>query len=100
MASLAAGQPGEPAGQVPVAVAEQGHGGGHQHPAHHGGVDQDRRRQATPNILNSITESVAKCENTATMITAALVTTPALAPIPPMIASLVGVPGAAAHGCG
>src|SRR5262249_1248290 len=33
---------------------------------------------ATPNILNSISDSVAKMENTATMITAALVTTPAL----------------------
>src|SRR5215831_13713708 len=41
---------------------------------------------ATPNILNSISDSVAKMENTATMITAALVTTPALPPIPPVIA--------------
>ena len=45
-----------------------------------------------PTILNSITESVAKMENTATMITAALVTTPALAPIPLLIASFVGNP--------
>src|SRR4029453_3713696 len=40
---------------------------------------------ATPNILNSISDSVAKMENTATMITAALVTTPALPAIPPVI---------------
>ena len=32
----------------------------------------------TPNTLNSISDSVAKIENTATMIAAALVTTPAL----------------------
>ena len=41
---------------------------------------------ATPNILNSISDSVAKIENTATMIAAALVTTPALLAIPPVIA--------------
>src|SRR6516165_1347868 len=45
--------------------------------------------RATPNILNSITDSVAKMENTATMITAALVTTPALPAIPPVIDSRV-----------
>src|SRR5215469_13134972 len=45
--------------------------------------------RATPNILNSITDSVAKMENTATMITAALVTTPALPAIPPLIDSRV-----------
>ena len=39
---------------------------------------------ATPNSLNSISPSVAKIENTATMITAALVTTPALDEIPSM----------------
>lgn len=44
----------------------------------------------TPNILNSMSESVAKMANTDTMITAALVTTPALAPIPPVIASSDG----------
>jgi hypothetical protein len=36
----------------------------------------------TPSILTSIMERVAKIENTATMITAALVTTPAELPIP------------------
>src|SRR5262245_42506829 len=45
-----------------------------------------------PNILNSIRDSVAKIENTETMITAALVTTPALAPMPPVMACLVGRP--------
>src|SRR5262252_1489241 len=44
--AAAAGQPGQPTGQVPAAFAEQGHGGGHQHPAHHRGVDQDRRSHA------------------------------------------------------
>jgi hypothetical protein len=38
----------------------------------------------TPNILNSIADRAAKIENTATMITAALVTTPALAAMPPV----------------
>ena len=37
---------------------------------------------ATPKTLNSISDSVAKIENTATMIAAALVTTPALVVIP------------------
>ena len=42
---------------------------------------------ATPNILNSIRDRVAKIENTATMITAALVTTPALRAMPSVIAA-------------
>ena len=41
---------------------------------------------ATPKILNSISDSVAKIENTATMITAALVTTPALRAMPSLTA--------------
>ena len=45
-----------------------------------------------PNILNTMIDSVAKMENTATMITAALVTTPALPLMPSMIASLVVSP--------
>jgi hypothetical protein len=47
---------------------------------------------ATPNILNSIRDSVAKIENTATMITAALVTTPALRAMPSLTAVRAGVP--------
>ena len=41
----------QPARQVPVAVAEEGHRGGQEHRAHDGGVDQDRRRQADPHLL-------------------------------------------------
>jgi hypothetical protein len=47
---------------------------------------------ATPNILNSISDSVAKIENTATMIAAALVTTPALLAMPPVIACRADAP--------
>ncbi len=46
----------------------------------------------TPNTLNSISDSVAKIENTATMITAALVTTPALRAMPPVIAFFADAP--------
>ena len=42
---------------------------------------------ATPNTLNSISDRVAKIENTATMITAALVTTPALRAMPSVTAA-------------
>jgi hypothetical protein len=41
----------------------------------------------TPSILTSMKDSVAKMENTATMMTAALVTTPALPAMPPITAS-------------
>jgi len=47
---------------------------------------------ATPNILNSISDRLAKIENTATMIAAALVTTPALPLIPCTIAAGVACP--------
>ena len=47
---------------------------------------------ATPNTLNSISDRVAKMENTATMITAALVTTPALRAMPSVIAARVDAP--------
>ena len=46
----------------------------------------------TPSIFTSIMSSVAKIENTATMITAALVTTPADLPTPSTIASLALAP--------
>ncbi len=45
-----------------------------------------------PNSLNSMIDSVAKIENTATMIAAALVTTPALLAIPCVIASRADSP--------
>src|SRR6266487_1379717 len=48
----------------------------------------------TPNILKETRERVAKIEKTATMISAALVTTPALALMPPTIASWVLAPPA------
>jgi hypothetical protein len=38
--AAASGQPGQPARQVPVAVSEQGHGGGEQHLADDRGVEQ------------------------------------------------------------
>lgn len=40
----------------------------------------------TPRVLRSISESVENIENSATMISAALVTTPALDAMPPTIA--------------
>ena len=46
----------------------------------------------TPKILNSMMDKVAKIENTATMITAALVTTPALRAMPLVTASLADAP--------
>ena len=46
----------------------------------------------TPSIFTSIPDRVAKMENTATMITAALVTTPALRPIPLTTASVELIP--------
>ena len=46
----------------------------------------------TPSVLTSTNDSVAKMENTATMITAALVTTPALLAMPPTSASWVLAP--------
>ena len=49
---------------------------------------------ATPNTLNSISDRVAKIENTATMITAALVTTPAVRPMPQTTASRALMPPA------
>jgi hypothetical protein len=48
----------------------------------------------TPSILYSIALSVTKIENTAVMTTAALVTTPALLPIPPTMASRALAPPA------
>ncbi len=45
-----------------------------------------------PIILSWISDSVARIEKTATMITAALVTTPALRAIPPSIDSAVVMP--------
>ena len=47
---------------------------------------------ATPNILNSISDRVAKIEKTATMIAAALVTTPALLAMPPVTAFRADAP--------
>src|SRR6516165_3938760 len=47
---------------------------------------------ATPNILNSISDRLAKIENTATMIAAALVTTPALPLMPPVTAFRADAP--------
>jgi len=46
----------------------------------------------TPKILKSIRPKVPKIENTATMIAAALVTTPALRVMPPVIASRAEAP--------
>ena len=46
----------------------------------------------TPIIFRSIVDSDAKIENTATMITAALVTTPAPREMPPVTASPVARP--------
>ena len=46
----------------------------------------------TPRIFRSMSGSVAKMENTATMISAALVTTPALLAMPPVTASRVVAP--------
>ena len=51
----------------------------------------------TPNSLNSISPSVAKMENTATMIAAALVTTPALDEIPSMTDALGELPARRSH---
>jgi hypothetical protein len=46
----------------------------------------------TPMVLRSTVDSVAKMENTATMIAAALVTTPPLLAMPPVTASGVLIP--------
>jgi len=46
----------------------------------------------TPSVLVSTMGSVARMENTATMMTAALVTTPALLEMPPTSASRVLAP--------
>jgi hypothetical protein len=48
----------------------------------------------TPSIFSWISDKVASTENTATMITAALVTTPALLAMPPTTASGVAAPRA------
>ena len=54
----------------------------------------------TPIIFRSMMDSVAKIENTATMITAALVTTPEQVAMPPTTASRCGCPRTAARGSG
>ena len=46
----------------------------------------------TPSVLTSTNDRVAKIENTATMMTAALVTTPALAAMPSVSASVMASP--------
>src|SRR4051812_10812648 len=46
-----AGEPLQPAGQVPVPVAEQRHRRGQQDAADDGGVDQDRHGQPEPHLL-------------------------------------------------
>lgn len=50
-----------------------------------------------PNILSSMNGSAPKIENTDTMITAALVTTPALDAMPLTIASVVVAPATVAY---
>src|SRR5215216_2408220 len=44
-------QPAEPAGQVPVAVAEEGHAGRNEDGADDGGVEEDRDGQAEAELL-------------------------------------------------
>jgi hypothetical protein len=61
----------EPAGHLPVAFAEQCHGGGKQDSADDGGVDEDRGGEPTPSCLKSSGERVAKIARTATMTAAA-----------------------------
>jgi hypothetical protein len=45
------GEVGEPAGEVPVGVAEQGHGGGDEEGADDGGVEEDGDGQAEARLL-------------------------------------------------
>lgn len=59
-------------------AAEQGERCGQQHPADDRGVDEDGGGRPDAKIFRSTTDIVANTENTATKISAALVTTPAL----------------------
>ena len=65
---------------------------GHADPPHDGGIDEYRERQPDADHLQVDVDSEAKIEKTATMITAALVTTPAPVEIPPTTACLVDSP--------
>lgn len=76
MPKLTAGQPAEPARQIPAPVAQGGHGGRQQDPADHSGSISTAAASPTPSIFSWISESVARMAKTATMITPALVTIP------------------------
>ena len=55
-------------------------------------IEQDRRREADAELLHVDARELAKIEKTATMTTAALVTTPAVSVMPCSTACSVGTP--------
>ena len=88
-----AGHPGQPAGRYQVRSPNRARTAGSRIPRTTRGVDQHRGGQAeAEDLQRGSADRVAKIENTATMITAALVTTPALLAMPPTTASGVRPP--------
>ena len=86
------GQPLEPFRQVPVPVAEEGHRGGQQYPADERRVDQDRRREADPELLQVEEAERRETAKTPNMTKAALLTVPAVLEIAWRTASCVLIP--------
>src|SRR6266568_491463 len=86
---LHAQEAGGPGGQPPVPAAEEAHQGWDQQRADHGGVQQDAGAKAAGEDLEVVPGALASEANARNRISAALVTSRPVRPIPTVIASVV-----------